>query len=168
MVEPEPAPNECREVAEPKRDTEHEPRDDGKTRATQHVALKFLLHGVEAVGHPLLAPEGTQNGIVFDAFLDVHLDLAFLLADVEGHALELVCDELPEDDGERCKDDEGPGEPGVEEPHKQKRTQQLYAGHDHLGDGVGDYARDGIDVLREARGHVAGVQLVLVEEPARK
>ena len=169
MVKAKPAPDKSGQVTETESDAEHEPRNHREARTAQHVALELLLHGVEAVGHPLLATEGTQDRVVLDALLHMHLDAAFLFADIESHAAETPSDKLPEDNGKRRKNHERPGKPRVKESHEQEGAQQLDRRHHHLRQRIGNHTRNRIDVFREARSHVAGVEFLLVEKaPGKK
>ena len=158
------APDECQQIAQSEGAAHDEPCDQRKPCAPHHIAPQTLLHRVEATRHPLLAAQRPQHGIMLHALLHLHLYATLVLADAEGHLPQPSGDELAEDDGKGGEQQQGPRQPSVEPTHQQKGTAELNHRHGHLRQRVGTGVGHLVDVLRQSRGDVAGVQLLFGEQ----
>ena len=84
------------------------------------------------------------------ALLNLHLDEALLLANLQRHVAQLMGEHLAEahyQGGDKQQDD---GQTAIHGVHQQEGSRQLYAGNSELWQqGCGDVGH-GIDVLRQA------------------
>ena len=160
VAQADAAPYEGQQIAQ----TEHTAHDNthghGETHTAHDVALEALLHRLEAVGNPLLGAQRAQHGIVLHTLLHLHLYAALVLADIERHLAQAARYQLAKHDGHGREQQQGPSQTGVEPAHEQERATQLNKGDGYLGDGVGTHAADGLDILDQARGDIARVQLL--------
>ena len=108
VAESEAAPNKREQVSEAEGGADGETGIGGKARAAQDFAFQLVLPGIETFRNPFLALERTQHGVVFDAFLYLHLNLAFAVADFKRHFAELARNQLADNDDYGCQQQQRP------------------------------------------------------------
>ena len=108
---------------------------------------------------------------MFHTFLDLHLDMALILPDIERHLAERPGDKLAENDGQRCEEQQGPGKRLVHRGHQQESAQQLEERNQQAGKEVRGSIAYSFNIFGQAGGDVprmnvaVGIELT-GEQPA--
>ena len=102
VAESKTAPHKGKQIAKTKSRTNCKTGYSGKAGTAQHLMFKFVLFKVQMFCYPVFAFKRTQNSIEFDAFLHLHLDLAFALTDGERHFPQSARNQLANHDHHRC------------------------------------------------------------------
>ena len=155
------APDEGQQITQAEAGGQDRPRDDRETGPFFHPSHQGILRPVEPVDHPLLTAQGTQHGIVLHPFLDLHLDAAFLVADLERHLAKRPGDDLAEGDGQRREHQQGPGQAAVHRVHQQEGPDELDQRDEHPGQHRGRRLSHHIDIFGQAGAHVAGMHVLV-------
>ena len=141
------SPYEGQKISQAEGQSKSGPHYDGEAGTAQHVALELLLHIVQTAGNPFFAAHRTEHGVVFAAFLHVHLDAALVFSYAQRHLTELAADQLGQKYGSRSEDYQGPGQPAVEIAQQEKGSRELDESDDYLGDDIGKSIADFGDVF---------------------
>ena len=122
------------------------------------------MHLVQLTGNPVAALHRLQHGIVLHRLLHQHLDVAFLFSDVLGHLPHLTGNQLTNNHKQRCQHQQNQRQKCVHPLHEDKGTYQLQEGHNKICQYSCCCVTDGLNVLFQSGGDIAGVHLLLTED----
>ena len=114
------APYECQQIAQAEHATHHQAHHHRKLQSAHHIAAQPLLHRVQSVGHPLLAAQRSQHGIMLHTLLHLHLYAALVLPDVQRHLAQSACYQLACHDGQWRQQQQCPCQPSIKPSHQQE------------------------------------------------